>query len=178
MKFFSVLLGIGLIANVGSTETADLPALRLMLSEVQPGALGTEQYCMLVFDDHHFHAEKAHRKLGKDRERKVYEGQLSDSDWKTLTVIVDAKQFRELKVPPNAPTLVVRDPHPYTISVARQDGFQNMEFLTKDSLKPYESELKPLLRWWSLFRNAHTTGSDAQVDNRCALSDANGVFVN
>ena len=176
ITILSVVLGISFLAYAGSKEH---PAeLRLLLSEVQPGALGTEQYCMLVFDDHSFHSERAHRKLGKDQERAVYEGKLSDNDWDALTAIIDAKQFRELKVPESAPTLVVNDPHPYTISVARRGGFQNMEFLTKASLKPYESELKPLLRWWSSSRSAHMSESEAPPDRRCALNDSTGVFSN
>jgi hypothetical protein len=178
MKLLSVLLGISLIVNAASSETANGAALRLLLSEVQPGVLGTEHYCMLIFDDHHFHAERAHRKLGKDQERRVYAGQLSDSDWKALEAIIDAKKFRELQVPPSEPALVVREPHPYTISVARPGGFQNMEFLTKESLKPYESELKPLIRWWYTLRKASSTDSNAPVDDRCSLTDANGIFKN
>jgi len=171
-----VFLGMILLANAGSAEQG--AALHVLLSEVRPGSMGTEHYCMLVFDDHHFHAEKALRRLGKDRERMVYEGQLSDSDWSALTAIVDAKQFRELRVPPSPPALVVSDPHPYTISVARSGGFQNMEFLTKASLKPFEAEVKPLLRWWDVSRNQRTTPSEAPVDARCSLNDATGIFSN
>lgn len=166
------------MASPAAAEAVNSAALRLVLSEVQPGAMATEHYCMLVFNDHHFHAEKASRRMGKDRDRKVYEGQLSDSDWNALTAILDAKQFRELRIPPSAPTLIVHDPHPYTISVARENGFQNMEFLNKESLKPYESELKPLLRWWNSSRSAHLPPSDVPPDSRCSLTDANGVFIN
>lgn len=173
-----VLLAISLAANAGSDRPEKGAALRVLLSEVQPGSLGSDQYCMLVFDDHHFHAEKAHRKRGKDEERKVYQGQLSDTDWNALTAILDAKQFRELQVPPSRKVLVVEDSHPYTISVSREGGFQNMEFLTKESLKPYESELKPLLQWWKSSRNLHIGESNAEVDRRCSLSDAGGIFNN
>ena len=179
MTIVSVLLGISLAANAGSNEPTKGAALRLLLSEVQPGALGSEQYCMLVFDDHHFHTEKAHRIRGKDQDRKVYEGQLSDAEWNALTAIVDAKQFRELHVPPPGQALVVNDPHPYTISVSRQSGFQNMEFLTKENLKPYESRLKPLLQWWKSSRNLRLEESNAAAaDSRCSLSDADGFFSN
>jgi hypothetical protein len=173
-----ILLVISLAGNAGSDRPTKGAALRVLLSEVQPGALGSDQYCMLVFDDHHFHAEKAHRKMGKDQERKVYQGQLSDTDWNALIAIVDAKKFRELHVPPSMKTLVVQDSHPYTISVSRQDGFQNMEFLTKESLKPYESELKPLLQWWKSSRNLHIAESNTNVDSRCSLSDVTGIFNN
>jgi hypothetical protein len=170
-----VLLGITLVY---ASQSAPASTLRLLLSEVQPDALGSDQYCMLVFDDHRFHAEKARRTRGKDQERKVYEGQLSDADWEALTTIVDAKQFRELRVPPSTRALVVPDSHPYTISVRRPSGFQNMEFLTKASLKPYESELKPLLQWWKRLRNLHKTESNAPADSRCSLSDSDGIFSN
>ena len=181
MKFpitICVLLAISLGSSAGADGPAKGAALRVLLSEVQPGAMGSDRYCMLVFEDHHFHAEKAHRKRGKDEESKVYQGQLSDSDWNALTGIVDSKQFRELRVPPRAKSLVVQDSHPYTISVSRENGFQNMEFLTKESLKPYESEVKPLLQWWKATRSLHTPESNSNVDRRCSLSDAGGIFSN
>ena len=182
MKFqatmVAVLLGIGLLANAASDRAAKSDTLRLLMSEVQPSMASSEQYCMLVFDDHRFHFEKAHRARGKDRDRKVYEGRLSDGDWNALNEILDAKQFRELRVPPSMPTLVVQNSHPYTISVARQKGFQNMEFLNKESLKPYQSELKPLLRWWKSARDARTSESNTDVDSRCSLNDADAIFNN
>jgi hypothetical protein len=178
MTMVAVLLGMVLAANAGADEGAKQAALRLVLSEVQAGAMGSEQYCILVFDDHRFHAEKAHSIRGKVQERRAYQGQLSDGDWNTLTAILDAKQFRELHVPAGTPALVVNDSHPYTISVARQNGFQNMEFLTKESLKPYESELKPLLQWWKSARNLARGEPNTDADSRCSLSDTVGVFSN
>ena len=176
VTIISVLLGMSLVAAAGSNDATTGSALRLLLSEVQPGVLGSEQHCMLVFDDHHFHAELARRKRGKDEDRKVYQGQLSDAEWNALNAILDSKQFRELQVPRSMQALVVQDPHPYTISVSREGGFQNMEFLTKESLKPYESQLKPLLQWWKSSRNFHSDQSNAAVDSRCSLSDTNGIF--
>lgn len=173
-----VVLGLGVAANAGSNEPAKGAALRLLLAEVQLGTMATQQYCMLVFDDRHFHAEKANRKMGKDRERKVYEGQLSDTDWSALDRILDAKEFRELEVPPSVPPLVIKDSHPYTISVAREKGFQNMEFLTKESLQPYESRLRPLLQWWKSSRGAHMPESTAPPDSRCSLNNTEAVFSN
>jgi len=179
MRFLTALLGIALMAGAGSDQAANGRTLRLLLSEVQPGMSSSEHYCMLVFDDHHFHAEKAVRtRVGTDKERKVYEGQLSDADWNTVTTIIEAKTFRELRVPSSTPSLVVRDSHPYTISVARANGFQNMEFLTKESLKPYESEVKPLLQWWKSSRKLTTSQSNADADSRCSLGDSNAIFSN
>jgi hypothetical protein len=173
----SVLLGIGLLANAASDQAAKSDVLRLLMSEVQPSMATSEQYCMLVFDDHRFHVEKAHRARGKDQDRKAYEGRLSDQDWNALNEILDARDFRELRVP-RMPALVVENSHPYTISVARQKGFQNMEFLTKESLKPYQSELKPLLRWWKSAREVHSPDWNADVDSRCSLNDADAIFNN
>jgi len=176
ITILSVVLGIGLAANAGPTEPANSAALRLLLSEVQPGSMASEQYCMLVFADRHFHAEKANRKTGKDRDRKVYEGQLPEADWNALGGILDSKEFRELKVPADLPPLVIEDTHAYTISVARGKGFQNMEFLNNKSLKPYESQVKPLLQWWKSFRSGHRTESDAPPDSKCALDSTHAVF--
>ena len=55
---------------------------------------------------------------------------MSDADWNSLTAIINSNEFRDLKVPPTVPPPVMQDTHPYTISVARDKGFQNMEFLT------------------------------------------------
>ena len=178
MIVLSVVLGIGLVANAGSNGPAKGTALRVLLSEVQPGTMATEQYCTLVFADHRFHAEKANRKMGQDRDRKIYEGQLSDADWNALEGILDSKQFRELKVPLTMPPLVVENSHPYTISVARESKFQNMEFIDNKSLKPYESEVKPLLQWWKSWRGTHLAESNAPSDSRCILDKTHAVFSN
>jgi len=178
MIVLSVVLGIGLAANAGPSEPVKGAALRVMLSEVQPGAMTTEHYCMLVFVDHRFHAEKANRKMGKDRDRRVYGGQLSEAEWNALTEILDSKEFRELKVTPSMSPLIVEDSHPYTISVAREKGYQNMEFLDNKSRKPYESQLKPLLQWWKSLRSSRMSESTAPPDDRCALDSTHAIFSN
>jgi hypothetical protein len=53
-----------------------------------------------------------------------------------------------------------------------------MEFLNKESLKPYESELKPLLRWWKSARDMHIPESKTDADSRCSLNDADAIFNN
>jgi hypothetical protein len=138
--------------------------------------MASEQYCTLVFADHRFHSEKATRKLGKDRERKVYEGQLTDGDWNTLGEILESKDFRELDVPQGIPPLVIQDAHTITISVARDTKYQNMEFLDNKSRKPYESQLKPLLGWWKTFRGGHIVESKADPSPQCSLDSTHPVF--
>lgn len=178
MTMLCVVLGIGLAAHAGSSEPTKGADLRLMLSEVQPGTMASEQYCTLVFADRRFHAEKANRKMGKDRDRKVYEGQLSDADWNALQGILDSKQLRELRVPLTMPPLVIEDSHPYTISVARENKFQNMEFIDNKSLKPYESQVKPLLQWWKSWRGTRLPESNTPPDSRCILDKTHAVFSN
>jgi hypothetical protein len=172
-----VVLGIGLTATVGSKQPTDgASPLRLLLSEVQAGTMASEQYCTLVFADHRFHSEKAVRKLGKDRDRKVYEGQLSDADWNALAGILDSDEFRELNVPQGVPPLVIEDAHTITISVARDNKYQNMEFLDKKSRKPFESQLKPLLSWWKTLRGGHMVESKAEPSPQCTLDSSHPVF--
>jgi hypothetical protein len=170
------LLGIGLAAAAGPVETAKRMPVRLLLSEVQAGSMASEQYCTLVFEDRHFHYEKASRKMGKDRDRKVYEGELSQADWEALTGILDSKDFRELNVPQGVPPLVIEDTHSFSISVARGNKFQNMEFLDNKSRKPYDSQLKPLLQWWKSVRHERMVESKAAPDARCSLDSTHGVF--
>lgn len=175
---FCVVLGIGLGAAGGGPDqtAAGGPALRLLLSEVQPGTMASEQYCMLVFADRHYHSEKANRKTGKDRDRKVYEGELSEADWNALTGILENKDLRDLNVIQSVPPLVIEDAHTFTISVARDAKFQNMEFLDNKSRKPYEAQLKPLLSWWKSFRGGHKIESKAPPDSRCSLDSTHAIF--
>jgi hypothetical protein len=176
MIILCCVLGIGLAASAGPAEPAKGAALRLMLFEVQPGTMATEQYCMLVFADRQFHAEKANRKMGRDRERKVYEGELSEADWNALGGILDSKQFRELDVPLTLSPLVIEDSHVYNISVARESKFQNLEFLDNKSRKPYESQLKPLLQWWKTLRSAHMPESNVPPNSMCLPDKTYAVF--
>jgi hypothetical protein len=181
-RFVTLLSAAVLFAFAGRAHAADEAAkgapLRILLSEVQSSGPGGQQYCMLVFEDHQFHAEHARRKMGKDVERKVFLGQVSDAEWKSLVGIIDAKDFRGLNVRPGPPPIVVSDPHPYAISVARDDGFQSMEFLTRDAMKPYDPQLKPLLQWWKALREQHLTESQSPADSRCALTNSAAVVAN
>src|SRR6266478_1048407 len=176
IRSFSLLLGLGMAATAASGQQPAQASLQMFLNEVQPGTMSAPQYCTLVFKDRHFHSEKADIKRGRDSDRKVYEGQLSDTDWNALFAIIDSVAFRDLKVPGTVPPPVMQDTHPYTISVARDNNFQNMEFLDNKSLKPYESQVKPLLQWWKSFRGQRTPESSATADARCALDKTHAIF--
>ena len=169
-------LGVTLASAAGSDETAKKPSLRLLLSEVQAGAMASEQHCALVFDDHTFHYERASLKLGKDRDRRVYEGEIVKADWNELTGALDGAQFRDLDVAPTAPPVVVEDAHTFTISVNRGSKFQNMEFFDNSGRKPYESQLKPLMHWWKSFRGSRMEESKAPPDARCSLDNAQAIY--
>lgn len=170
------VLGIGLAAAAGPSETAKGPAVRLQLNEVEAGTMATEHYCTLVFADRHFHSERASRKTGMDKDRKIYEGELSQADWDALAGILDSKEFQELNVPQGVPPLVIQDAHTFTISVARGSKFQNMEFLDNKSRKPYATQLKPLLQWWKSFRGSRMVESKAPPDAKCSLDNTHPVF--
>jgi hypothetical protein len=176
IAFLALLLGLGLATTAGSGQSPNPQAIRLLLNEVQPGSLSADQYCTLVFTDHHFHSEKASRHHGKDTDRKIYEGELSDVEWNALGAIVDSKEFRELKVPQSVAPLVMQDTHPYNISVARDGNFQNMEFLDGKSLKPYEPQIKPLLQWWKSLRGRRMAESKTPANESCSLDSSHAVF--
>lgn len=170
------MLILGLAPVAGSDQSAQSSAFRLLLSEVRPGGMATDQRCTLVFPDHRFHHEVATRHHGRDVERKVYEGELSEVDWNTLAEILDRKEFQDLNVPRTVPPLVMQDVHVYAISVARAGDFQNLEFLTDKSRKPYESQLKPLLQWWKSFYSKHMPASGAPPNQRCSMDTKDAVF--
>lgn len=170
------MLSFGLMFLLGAGESSKAAALRLLFSEVQVGSLASEQYCALIFDDHHFHYEKASRKSGQDHDRRVYEGNLSQTDWDALNAILDNNELKDLNVPQEIPPVFVPDSHPFTIGVSRGAKFQNMEFLTDNSRKPYQSQLKPLFRWWKSFRGSHMAESKAPSDARCSLDNSHAVF--
>lgn len=171
-----LLFGLGFGAAAGYAQQATHGTLRLFLNEVQPGAMSAPQYCTLIYADHRFHSEKADLKSGRTTDRKIYEGELSESEWNALIAIVDSKAFSDLKVPRTVPPLVMQDTHPYTISVARDKNFQNMEFLDAKSMKPYESEVKPLLQWWKGLRGRRVAESSAAPESQCALDTSHSVF--
>jgi hypothetical protein len=175
-RLFSFLLGLPLATTAGFGQAPNPPKIRVLFSEVQPGSLSADQYCTLVFTDHHFHSEKASLHHGKDADRKVFEGELSEAEWNSLTAIVDSKQFRGLKVPQSVPPPVMQDTHPYTISVERDGDYQNMEFLDSKSLKPYESQIKPLLQWWKSLRGRRIAESNAPPSPSCSLDSTHAVF--
>lgn len=164
------------VCLTGAAFGQSTATLKVFLNELQPGTMTEVQYCTLVFQDRHFHSEKADLKAGKQKDRKAYEGQLSENEWNALNAIIDGQAFRDLKVPPTVPPLVMQDTHPYTISVAREKAFQNMEFLDSNSLKPYQAQVKPLLQWWKSFRGKYSTVSSAATDKRCELDSTHAIF--
>lgn len=173
---FCILLGVALHGDSQTHGEKKEAPLRLLLSEVKPGSMSSEHYCMLVFSDRSFHAEKASRSSGKDRERKIYEGTLSEADWNALDGILESDGLRKLNVPPGYVPLAIQGAHFFTISVRREKGFQNMEFMDDNSRKPYDSQLKPLFQWWKSTRSQRMTPSEAPADSRCGLDSSHGVF--
>ncbi len=176
IAFVLIVPAFLLSATAAYSQRPQTPPLRMFLNEIQPGVMSSPQYCLLVFDNHHFHAEKANIKNQQATDRKVFEGQLSDKDWSALVAIIDSQKFRDLKVPQSVPPLVMQDTHPYTISIARDKNFQNMEFLDSKSMKPYEAEVKPLLRWWKEMRTERVESRTSDPDSRCTLDNSHAVF--
>jgi hypothetical protein len=165
------------LTSIGETgEAGKASAIRLLISEVTPGSMSADQYCTLVFADHRFHSEKASRHHGKDTDRKVYEGELSEDQWSALSGVLDNNELRDLKIPPTVSPLVLLESHPYTISIARDGNYQNMEFLDSKSMKPYQSQIKPLLQWWKNLRGQRTPPSNAPANDRCSLDSGHAVF--
>jgi hypothetical protein len=172
--FPCVLLVSGL-SLAQQTAPAAAP-FRLLFSEVIYGTMASEQRCALIFSDRRFHLERANRRRGQDVSRKVYEGELSASEWNTLSEILDDKEFRELAMPTAMSSPVVEDLHVIAISVWRDGKFQNLEYLNNRSRKPYDPTLRPLLQWWKNLGGRKMTQSQAPVDTHCALEGSDNTI--
>ena len=159
----------------GSFDDPPTPRLRVLISEIRPGKMSTEQRCLLVFEDHSFHHELAIRRQGRDLDRRVSDGKLSDPDWDTLTSIIDRDDFKSLKPPATVAPLVIQDLHAVTIDVSRGGSFQNLEFLTDKDRKPYDGQVKPLLQWWKSVMGGHAAASGTP-DKRCTLENTRAVI--
>ncbi len=172
------LLALALLSSwlvaLASFDGPEAPRLRVLISELRPGKMSSEQRCLLVFEDHSFHHELAIRKRGRDLDRRVYTGKLSDSDWDALTSIVDRDDFRSLRPSATVPPLVIPDLHAVTIDVARGGSFQNLEFLTDKSRRPYDGQIKPLFRWWKAVTGG-TMALGGTPDKRCTLANSRAV---
>jgi hypothetical protein len=167
------MMGALVPANAGDEkagETKKEPALLLRVSEVKVGAMTSDHRCVLILPGRRYHLERATRQRGRDRVRKVYEGELTAVEWQQLADILAAKDLRELAVPRTRGVLVVEDMDLVTITVWRDPGFQNLEFLTKRERAPYERTLKPLLEWWKDFARRGAPESKAPESDYCALS--------
>jgi hypothetical protein len=171
-----LILLSGLAPGMGLAQTAGGLPFQLFLSEVRPGAMATEERCTLIFPDHRFHHETASIRHGRDLERKVYEGELPEDDWRAFSAILDSKELRDLNVPRPLPAPVMQDVHILNISVAREGKFQNLEFLNDKGRKPYDSQLKPLLQWWKSFNHRPLPESHAAPNRQCSLNNNNLLF--
>lgn len=171
-----VIPALVLLAAVGLCQAANRPGFLLFLSEVRVGGMVSDHRCTLIFPDRRFHHEVATLKHGREFSRKVYEGELSEGSWNELAGVLEDKRFKGLAVPRTLSPAVMEDSHVYTISVARDGKFQNMEFLNDKGRKPYDAELKPLLQWWKSFTHQHLTESQAAADSQCSLNAASAVF--
>src|SRR5437764_3905176 len=101
---------------------------------------------------------------------------MSEADWNTLSTILEDKALRDLNVQQGVTPLMIEDAHTFTISVARDAKFQNMEFLDNKSRKGYETQLKPLLGWWKTFRSRHIAESRISPDSSCSLDNGHAVY--
>src|SRR5258708_5106669 len=118
-RTIAFLLVLGLTAPAGSGQAPANAPLKMFLNQVQPVVMSAPQSSTRVRGGRRFHTEKADIKQGRAPARRIYEGQLSDSDWNALVAVSDSPGFRDLKVPQPVPPLVMQDTHPYTISIAR-----------------------------------------------------------
>jgi hypothetical protein len=165
-----------LLGSLSAQQPAAVPAYYFRLSEVKYGSMAAEQRCVVVAPDRKFHFEHANRKQGRDLTRKVYEGELSPAEWDAFLRMIEAKDFRELKVQPQMRSPIVENLDLVQISAWRDKGYQNLEFLDKKARAPYEATLKPVLAWWKEFSSRKLNASSAAASKYCAMESNDNVL--
>ena len=168
------LLLVLLFALACAAQDQPHPVFLARFADMKFGVMASTQRCALIFADHTFHFEHADVHRGKDLKRKVYDGTFTPAEWDALMAVLDAKPLHDLNVPPQ-PTMVVEDLDLFSMNVWRGDYYQNLEFLDKNSRKPYQSTLKPVLHWWKSFVGRKMT-EGAKPSPHCANSQENMIF--
>ena len=113
------------------------------------------------------------RKVGDPSTVDIYEGSLSPADLSKLIRILESKDFRELKPPPEqSHRLVIEDLHLLQITVPRPGGTQDLQYLTRASRRGDEKALRPLLQWWKNLRTHLPPALNNGASNRCQTLSA------
>ena len=130
--------------------------------------MGTNEMCVLIYLDGRYHAERTYRKQDEPTEKEVYEGSLSADDMQKLDHLLDAPELRALKSPLAPRRIMVDDLHLVQISIARQEGIQELRYETDAIRKHDDARLKPLLEWWKSLRSRYPAPLQEGKTTKCA----------
>jgi hypothetical protein len=141
---------------------------RVRLAEARSGVMGTNEMCALIYLDGHYHAERTYRKLDEPTEKEVFEGTIGAQEWQELNRLLEAPELKSLKSPVEPRRIMVENMHLVQVSIARQDGIQELRYETDASRKHAEATLKPLLEWWKALRSHYPAPAQEGKVTRCA----------
>jgi hypothetical protein len=118
--------------------------------------------CIIVYVDGGFHSEHEH-----GNRTDVWESQFDSAQLEQVSGIVSTPEFRAIDHPHASSSLRIREYDLVSVDVGRGNDQQQIRFRDRDSRKPFDRELDPLLRWFADMQRAAAGRNTAAAANRC-----------
>jgi VWFA-related protein len=190
-------------ANASSSPAASVPYIMRFEKSVYDQYAGFQHTCMLVRADGRFRVEERQQErvgsvivqelphpdnegIGSQEKLsdtshsshgpKVFDSSLDAGTLQQLEAILSAREVRDLQGS-YAPHKATNSSNTEQIaaSILRDDGVQNFAFPDTSSLQPYESKLKPLLRWLNTAEKHKGPAIKSAIANNCSPDLAEAV---
>lgn len=127
-------------------------------------ALPTEDTCVLVRGDGHYHVER----LRANEKVEIFEDVLSPSDFRTLEETLATSVLTGLSQDNIADPLINLHRDEVVLSTYRTGHWQSLRFPSADSRKPYEQTLHPLLEFLDSMKSTkHSLLREDSARNNC-----------
>lgn len=156
-----ILIGASLFAQVTKLPFSDpaAPPFIVRLQRIQ----SDKNVCAIVRGDGLFHLES------EDTNRvEVSEGALDDRDLTELTAMLNNNELAALTQQKIASPLLMLEKDEFLVSVLRSAVTQNLTFMDRESRRPFDSFINPLVHWLdALQRHPHTSLSEFEGRNNC-----------
>jgi hypothetical protein len=119
--------------------------------------------CALVRADGLFHVEKQTLSTIE-----VSEGSLDDAELLDLRTALNNEKLADLTQSKISTSLVQKERDEFWVAILHSSTTQNLRFVDRESRRPYDDVVDPLLRWLdTLQHHAHTRVGGAELHNNC-----------
>jgi hypothetical protein len=144
----STVIALGQAQKLGFSDAAAPPFI-VRMQRTGPG----KDVCAIVRGDGLFHVEQ---ETSNDLE--VAEGVLSEEELAALKTVLSEKGLVALTQQAITVPLMIRESDKLQISILRPPLTQNLIFLDRESRRPFDPFLKPLLHWMDILQS-HSHGA-------------------